>query len=832
MPSHRLAGTVDRSEWLKRYPRLTQPQVDLVAAALLDALGEEVVVADHDSLLAYSYDATGERYWPDLAILPRTVNEVSQAVAIARRHRMPIIGRGASTNLSGGTTPLVGGLVISFVRMNRILEVDTVGRWCRVEPGVVNADLAEALNALGYFYPPDPSSHRISTIGGNVAENSGGPHCVKYGVTTHHVLALKGVLANGHPIELAPVGGGTVDGVDLAGLLVGSEGTLALVTEATLAIQPLPHGTATALVVFSRLEDAVAAVSGIVAAGVEPSALEVMDRDSLRVVEQFVHAGYPADAGAVLLIEVDGGEALIDSKMRTARMLCQTHQAQDFRVAATPAAAESLWRGRRAHYGATARLAPHLWVQDVTVPRPQLARMIHRVMAIGQEQRLTILTAAHAGDGNLHPNIPYDPANLDQVRRLKAADRAILAACVELGGSITGEHGIGIDKAEHLPLMYSPWELEVMSEIKAAFDPQGLLNPLKALWPPGSLPPPRAVPEAPPVQVESVEQLQDAMLWSRAKGQPVSIRGHNRRSGVPVTRWVLTSQGFRRVRDLDQDNFSVEVDAGIPAGLLARTLAAEGLDVPGLEPFMDDTVGGLIAANAPFWRHSAGHGWRDWLLAAQWVDGRGRLLRYGRKTVKNVAGYDLAKLMVGSQGRLGFLTQVILRAQPRRERVVIAVSDTMEPAQGESVAARLLASPDAPEGLLLVKRPGELGVAIWAVAHRGTGTLREQLYATGDADWLLNEGEDAWLDLEQGRLREVYQAHSAGQYRSGRIPLGEVAAPIFSHDGWVFVCPTSRRFEVLGAGGHRWLDQTATDSQVARLRERVARIFDPEQLLR
>lgn len=829
MPSYRLSGTVDRHEWMNRYPRLTPRQVQTVSASLMALLGPDVVVTDRDALLAYSYDATGERHWPDVVVIPRNAGEVSQALDVAHRFRVPVIGRGASTNLSGGTTPLVGGMVVSFARMNRILAIDPANRWCRVEPGVVNADLADALNAIGYFYPPDPASHRISTIGGNLAENSGGPHCVKYGVTTHHVRGLKLALSDGRILELPPVGF-TADGVDLASVVVGGEGTLGLVTEAVLAIQPRPQGASTALAVFPSLDAAVQSVSAIVAAGIQPSALEVMDQISVRVVESFVHAGYPPDAGAVLLVEIDGDAAVIGRKMGTVRGLCAARGAGEFRVAASPAEAEMLWRGRRAHYGATARMAPHLWVQDVTVPRPKLAAMMNQVGVIAREQGLSILTAAHAGDGNLHPNIPYDPDDPEQVARLKAADRAILEACVAMGGSITGEHGIGIDKAEHLPLMYSPWELAVLMEIKAAFDPEGIFNPLKALWPPGSLPSAPPVPERRPLNAETVAHVQDAMRWSQAKSETLAIRGQGRRSHEPSPSWLLSMTGFTQIHDLDTDNFSVEVGAGMPAGALARVLAGEGLDIPGLEPFMDDTIGGLVASNAPFWRHGAGNGWRDWLLAAEWVDARGRILRFGRKTMKNVAGYDVVKLMVGSQGRLGALTRLTLRAQPRSEGRVVAQSAEVSPETADDLVARLLSRPDGPEGLLLVKRPSASTVSLWCVGSDGPSGLRAQLGPAAAAQWRLLEGEDAWLEIERQRMHEVYQAHSVGRYHSGRIPIGETAASLRENRGWVFVSPQNRFYELLDASTDPWT--WSGDAQVARLRERIGRIFDPEQLLR
>ncbi len=834
MASYQLSRTMDRSEWLTRYPRLTKQQVETVVHALRGTLGDEQVIANRDQLLAYSYDATGERHWPDVVVLPRDAQDVSQALTIAHRYHVPIIGRGASTNLSGGTTPLVGGLVVSFARMNRILEIDPARQLVRVQPGVVNADLAQALKPYGLFYPPDPSSHRISTLGGNLAENSGGPHCVKYGVTTHHTLWLQVALSDGRLVDLPQVGSGTGSVLDLASIVVGSEGTLALVTEAVLSISPLPETTRTLLASFVRMEDAVRTVFDLVAARVNPSALELMDGESIRVIEAFVHAGYPVGAGAVLLIELDGAAAQVDAAVPVVQDICARQNSLKLEVARTQADAEALWRGRRAHYGATARLAPHLWVQDVTVPRPHLVEMMERVLAIGRELDLTILTAAHAGDGNLHPAIPYDPRDLEQVGRLRRADRAILEACVALGGSITGEHGVGIDKAEHLPLMYSPGELQAMAEIKEAFDPQGVLNPLKALWPAAAGPEPAVAPSQYPLQVSSVPALQEAMRWSQQHGEPISIRGQGRRSrGLNSTRRMVDMRIFDGVFDLDRDNLSIEVGAGMRAGTLARILHQEGLDLPGIEPFMDETMGGLIAANAAYWRRSSGHGWRDVLLAAEFIDGRGRLLRFGTKTMKNVAGYDLAKLLVGSQGRLGAMTRLTLRLVPQPHLRAIAVSPPMDPNDAVNAAQRIMARADAPQGLLLVKRAQARSVEIWCAGDLLNGISREKLNRDVGLTLRYDTGDDAWLALEQRRLHQVYSAVGDGSYRSGRIPIAERDWTVIFRDEQAFVnlCPSGRWYEMMGSKGEDpWAD--AVNQDVARLCERIDRIFDAEQLLR
>ncbi len=836
MPSYRLSATVDRSQLLSRYPRITPHQAKVVADSLREALGAEAVVHDRDQLLAYSYDATGERHWPDLVVLPTGIDDVRTVLEICHRYHVPVIGRGASTNLSGGTTPLVGGVVVAFTRMNQILEIDTHRRWVRVQPGLVNLDLGEALGLEGLFYAPDPSSHRISTIGGNIAENAGGPHCVKYGVTTHHVLGLTVALADGSIVTLPPVGD-TTWGIDVATPYIGAEGTLGLVVEAILAIQPKPDVVQTVLASFARLSDAVRTVSRVVAANVKPSALELLDRESIRIVEALVHAGYPLDADGVLLIELDGSAQEVAKAVQAVSQICRGEGALAFDVAKDAAQAEQLWRGRRAHYGAAARLAPHLWVQDVTVPRPQLLEMMNRILGIAEKQHLVIVTVAHAGDGNLHPSIPYDPSDTDQVRRMKVADRAILEACVDLGGSITGEHGIGIDKAEHLPLMYTPWELDVLEGIKAAFDPMGVMNPLKALWPAGALPNDQPPPTERPLKVASEEELQEAMRWSRAHSEPLSIRGQGRRSGSePVTHWVLSMQGFDQIHDLDLDNGTVEVGAGLAAGTLARVLAASGMEVPGLAPFMDDTVGGLVASNAPVWRPGHGHGWRDWLLQASWVDAQGRLLRFGTKTMKNVAGYDVSKLLVGSAGRLGAITRLTLRMRPVDESIATAVTDPLPVHDALAAVRQISRWSERPDGLLVVAKPGEEGVQLWCVGSF-SAARRAQLVETLPVGVVFEGGQDAWLSLEHERLHRVYDAYARGTYWTGRVPMGGVDEHmIFSldvrHDHAVFFCPGQQWYEMTG---DRFKPEPvwpkSESPQVDRLRERIVRVFDPEQLL-
>lgn len=448
-------------------------------AELRAAVGADHVRAAPHELAAYAYDATGEKHLPHAVAYPATAAEVAACVRAARRHGIPLVPRGGGTNLSGGTLPIRGGLVLHFVRMQRILDIDVPNRRCRVQPGATNLSLSQALAPLGYYYAPDPSSQKVSTIGGNIAENAGGPHCLKYGVTTGHVLAIQVCTAEGEliwlgsPLEEHP-------GYDLPGLFCGSEATLGVVTEAVVRILPLPEGYRTALAIFTDLDACSRAVSAIIAARIIPAAMELMDRPSLRVSRESGFTVFPADAEAALVVEVDGVDADLDVEIEQIAAICREFGAT-VHMARDPATRAQLWAGRRSMGGSLARLSPYLWTQDVTVPRDRLAEMIRAVNALADQYGLAVATVAHAGDGNLHPAIPFDLHDPEMRSRVKALDAAIIQACVRLGGSITGEHGVGIDKLQGMELAFTPGQLDYMHRVRLALDPDSLMNPGKNL---------------------------------------------------------------------------------------------------------------------------------------------------------------------------------------------------------------------------------------------------------------------------------------------------------------------------------------------------------------
>ncbi len=827
--------------------RMTPETRKQLTQRLSHFISSDRLLSDPDRLLAYSYDATGERHRPDLVVLPDSVAEAVKVMEIAHAEHAIVIGRGSGSNLSGGTMPVVGGIIIAFSRLKAILEIDRDNRRVVMEPGVVNADLQTRLRSFGFFYAPDPSSHRIATIGGNVAENSGGPHCVKYGVTTNHVLALDLMMADG-TLRSTPQVGASRNGLDWTGLLVGSEGTLAMVVGITATITPMPIAIRTMLAVFSSLDDAVRCVAAIVAAKIVPATLELLDRASLEIIEPFVHAGYPVGAEAVLLMEVDGDEVTLEHDVRTIQQVAEESGAVEFRLATSAQEAEALWKGRRAHYGAAARLAPHLWVQDVTVPRPLLPNMMRDVIAIGERHGFQILTVAHVGDGNLHPVISYDPSDPDAVERMRKADHEILKACVRYGGSITGEHGIGIDKVDNLSLMYTDDELGLMQGIKAIWDPSKRLNPLKAILAPHTMmsePAPSSYDLKPFMRPESLAEGQDLVRAAYYQSQPLTIRGSGCRGSMwaPHPRgWILDLGAWNRLIDFDKENLTIEVEAGFKANDLALLLRDEGLYLPGVHQGQPDTIGGLIAANVR--AIQSPQTWRDWVLGVEWIDGRGRRLRFGRKTMKNVAGYDVPKLAPGSEGRLGIVARIILRLRPLPVRPWAAVGAHSDPRVLLEFSQALLQKPWRPETLVVVRAASQ----DWSLWMAGVSATSEAWVKNlADAYQMtvtfLPDPEAAPARWESLRDEWWAQAVTQRRYVDGSVlpsQLRAISDACASGHGPVVLFPYTGCYEIYGVVGadvprvtnrvegtalwrtkaHEWED----------IESRTVRLFDPRGL--
>ena len=443
-------------------------------------VGADGVLAKAEELFAYEADGlTLHRGQPIAVVLTRDKTEVQRVVRVCRVHDVPFVPRGAGTGLSGGATAIEGGVVVELQLMDSILRVDADDRFAVVQPGVVNADLSKAVAQHGLFYAPDPSSQHVCTIGGNVAENSGGPHTLKYGTTTNHVLGLEMVLPDGSLVRLGSPTGATA-GYDLVGAVVGSEGTLGIVTEVTVRLSPIPECAETMLGIFDSVVDACHAVGAIIQAGLVPAALEIVDQRTIHAVEDSVYAaGLPRDAGAVLIVEVDGPAKAVEWQVGRVRELSMQEGARELRVARDEEERVRFWRARKGAFGAMGRLAPDLYVHDAVVPRTKLPEILEAVCEIGDRYRLKLSNVFHAGDGNLHPNISFDRRDEDEVERVIAAGEEILRTCVEAGGVITGEHGVGSEKRDYMRLLFSDEDLDAMIRLRAAFDPERVCNPGK-----------------------------------------------------------------------------------------------------------------------------------------------------------------------------------------------------------------------------------------------------------------------------------------------------------------------------------------------------------------
>jgi glycolate oxidase subunit GlcD len=453
-----------------------------VIEKLKAALGETSVLTRRDELFVYESDAlTLHKNLPSAVVIPRSAEEVSAAVRILAEAGIPFAPRGAGTGLSGGALSVGGAVIIELARLNRILKVDYENRLAVVETGVINVQLSAATSPDGYIYAPDPSSQMACTIGGNLAENSGGPHCLKYGMTVNHVMAAEVVLPDG---EIVTLGGGGVDlpGYDLLGVFVGAEGTFGIATKATLKLTQLPQAIKTLLAEFMTVTDASRSVSGIIASGILPAALEMMDGMTIRVIEDSIFAGgFPTDVAALLIIEVDGLAAGLDETAARAAEVCLSNNARAVRVARDEAERQRLWAARKRAFGAMGRLAADLMVQDAVIPRSRVAEVLDEIYSIAARYGLKVANVFHAGDGNLHPNISFDGRDPDQASRVEQASKEIMRLCVAVGGSITGEHGVGLDKIESMRLIFSESDLERMLAVKDVFNPRGLCNPGKVI---------------------------------------------------------------------------------------------------------------------------------------------------------------------------------------------------------------------------------------------------------------------------------------------------------------------------------------------------------------
>lgn len=653
--------------------------------ALQELLDPGQVITDPVELIVYEIDAAQDSGQPDSVLLPRSAEEVSRIVQWACQHQVPLVGRGAGTGLSGGAVADRGGVIVGFARMRRLIELDEVGRSAVVESGLVNQQLDEAAKARGLYYPPDPASGRSATMGGNLAENAGGPHCFKYGVTTNYVSGLEFVNAEGH---ISRAGGKALDypEYDFCGLLTGSEGTLALITRIEVRLLRNPPGVKTMMACFDSVEQAGRAVSAVIAAGLVPATMEMMDQKIARIVEDYAHPGIPVDAGSVLIVEVDGYPASLDAQMEEIARLISRNGGRDLRIAEDAEQREKIWFARKSAAGAMARLAPAYLLLDGTVPRSCLSQALEASNAICNEKELRVGYVLHAGDGNLHPFILMYPEDPEQVARAHQAGAAFMQAVVDLGGSITGEHGVGIEKRDYMPLMYTPAELEIMGDIKRVFDPQDHFNPGKIF--------PQAGPESGRRNTEQLSGLpleiftpQSTLEAARGLAALSHLRQRTAITGAAPGEiqahpqndtWVSTNE-LTGIRAFAPDDLYISVGAGIRLAEVQAFLESEGKLLPLVSPWGNATLGGLLASNLNAPLRMRYGGLRDQVLAMTIVLADGRSIRAGRPVVKNVAGYDLPKVLIGSYGSLGLISEVTFKftALPRQRRSLLVPVDNL-----------------------------------------------------------------------------------------------------------------------------------------------------------
>ena len=454
--------------------------VTALIAELREQMGDGQVLFDPLDLYVFGKDAGLTRGEPSLVVFPHSTEDVAAVMRAARRHGMPVIPRGSGTGLAGGAVATGPALLLVTTRMNRIEEVDPENRTAWVQPGVINLDLSVHTSPFGLYFAPDPSSQSACTVGGNVANNSGGLHCLAEGTTVNHVLAVEVVTPEG---EVTVLGGAAPDpiGLDLRGVMVGSEGTLGIVTKVLVKLTPDPPAVRTLLMAFAELEQAAATVSGIIANGLVPGALEMMNQDMTIAVERFAKAGFPTDAGAVLIAEVTGHPSAVDAEAAIVRRIAENHQASLIHVAVEESERKRIWLGRKSAFGAVAQMNPDYYLHDTVVPRTKLVETVEKIDEVGQRHGLLMMNVFHAGDGNLHPLMSFDAAEPGALERVEAAGKDLIEVCVAMGGSLSGEHGIGLEKREFMPLVFNEADLDAQARLREAFDPEGCLNPDKIL---------------------------------------------------------------------------------------------------------------------------------------------------------------------------------------------------------------------------------------------------------------------------------------------------------------------------------------------------------------
>ena len=632
--------------------------------SLPKAFPADQVISDPVELITYEIDAGVDRNIPLAVLFVANTQDVIRAVAWCRDNQVAVTARGAGTCLSGGAIAAKAGLILEFSRMKQILDIDEISLRARVQPGVIALHFSDTVSARGLYYPPDPASARSATLGGTLAENAGGPHCLKYGVTTNYVMGMEVVLADGKCLTL---GGPALDypGIELPGLLTGNEGTLALITEATVRLLTRPPAVMTLMAAFASVDQACAAVSAIIANGIVPATLELMDQKMMEILEDYTHAGLPIQAGAALIIEVDGHAASLQPQSDLIIKIIKQFDAFDLRSTQDEEARAAIWFARKSVAGALARLAPAFLAADATVPRSSLGKALRHMTTICEKRNVRVYYVSHAGDGNLHPQILIpDPDDEQVISHVCETGKLVMQEAVRLGGTISGEHGIGIEKREFMHFMYSPDELAVMREIKSVFDPQNRFNPDKVF--PTTPPEPDLIPQ--PRVLPAVRTIADQIRSARESVPPARVfigGGHEPATALPSTDVCLSSQTLDGVLSFVQDEMYIVAGAGTPLKHLREFVESRDCYLPLISPWNETTMGGLVSANLNGPLRNRYGGIRDLLLCMTVILPDGRVIDAGRPLVKNVAGYDLPKLFIGSFGCLGMITSVTFKVIAR-----------------------------------------------------------------------------------------------------------------------------------------------------------------------
>ncbi|WP_428050596.1 FAD-binding oxidoreductase [Candidatus Avelusimicrobium caledoniensis] len=619
--------------------------------ALEKLIGKQNVCTDEISLHLNAYDCSLSRMRPDLILHIPTSDLVAPTVQLLHQFRIPFVARAAGTNHAGSCSTPKGGAVLNLTALNHILQINTREGFVITEPGVITGQLQQALQPLGFFYAPDPASQAVCTLGGNIAQNASGARCLKYGGTLGHVLEITVVLPDGK----IQIFSREQNGPDWVGVLIGSEGTLGIVTRLKIKILPTPKHIKTFLVTFPSLQDSVQTVTDLMAQGIIPRCVEAMDHTTLQAVEDFSHAGYPADAQALLLLELDGTAHSIKQDEKTVETVCHQNHALVFRAADTRQERARLWKGRQAAYSAMARLAPNVLVCDGTVPRSELPSTLKKVQELLTANHVTASLLFHAGDGNFHPQLVFDERNRPDTQRITRMAKQILQLCVEAGGTISGEHGVGVEKRSLMAVAYDEKTLDLFTQLKRAFDPDNLTNPSKII-PVGYAEKARLLPALSPQEQKIMTQF-CAKLNSQ---KPFLIAGNN--TSLKTKNDVFSTRELSQIIDVDLTNYTVTAQAGVTLTQLATALRAKHV-YSVLPARGKHTLGGVFSSGQfpGFYAHVTG-------LKA--ILPNGNRIQYGGKLTKNAAGYNLVRLFAGAQGTLGLVTELVFKIYATKPAVL------------------------------------------------------------------------------------------------------------------------------------------------------------------